>query len=46
LCFLKKKEEERERRRRRRRRRRRKRGISLPLFKGLKTDYPYDLQHP
>jgi hypothetical protein len=23
-----------------------KRGVSLPLFKGLETDYPCDLQHP
>jgi hypothetical protein len=36
-------------RRRDRRRRKgggRKRGVSLPLFKGLETDYPYNLQHP
>jgi hypothetical protein len=47
LCFLKKEEGERERRRRRRRRKRkRKRGVSLPLFKGFKTDYSCDLQHP
>jgi hypothetical protein len=39
LYFLKKEEGEGERRRRRRR----KRGVSLPLFKGLETDYPCDL---
>jgi hypothetical protein len=38
--------EGRRRERERRRRRRRRRGASLSLFKGLETDYPYDLQHP
>jgi hypothetical protein len=38
--------EGRRRGRERRRRRRRRRGASLSLFKGLETDYPYDLQHP
>jgi hypothetical protein len=42
LCFFKKEGE----RERRRRRRTKKRGVSLPLFKGLETDYPCDLQHP